>query len=70
MKLETQGANLIALAAVDELDGAANILKRYPQVGDIVAVIMDAFDFVLVRQLHNFARHEVEADDRALDADK
>ena len=49
MKFETHGAkSLYPWPRLDKLDvAAADVLKRKLQVGDVVAVIMDALDFEL-----------------------
>ena len=52
------GKIFVALAEIDELDGAANVFQREPQVGAIEPIIIDAFDIELVRELHDLARDE------------
>ena len=67
---DTRREVLITLAAVDELDIAADIFQRNAQVSAIEAVIINALDLVLVRQPRDLARNKVETNDRPLNADQ
>ena len=42
------GKIFVALAEIDELDGAPNVFQREPQVGAIETIIIDAFDIKLM----------------------
>ena len=64
------GKIFIALAEIDELDGAPNVFQREPEISTIKPVVIDAFDVELMGELHDLARHKIETDDGAFDADK
>ena len=64
------GEVFVSLAEIDELDGAPNVLQSEPEISAIKPVVIDAFDLELMGELHDLARHKIETNDGAFDADK